>query len=297
MPDYTTIQTFGDFFETCRSKALQLAIEEDCYQGDVTTRATVDKSQLGIGYIEAKTEGIIAGVEVARQVFQTLDSGLEITVFVNDGRRVYPGERILEIKGAISSILSGERTALNFMQRMSGIATRTNMYVERVSHTKVFILDTRKTSPGLRYFDKEAVLIGGGRNHRFGLFDMILIKDNHIDAAGGVEEAVSRAKAYCRDHAVKIRIETEVRSMSELKKACLCRPDIILLDNFMVDGLAEAVRWVKANDFAEIVLEASGNIGLHNVAEVAMTGVDYISVGELTHSVKALDLSMKIELS
>ncbi len=297
MTDKRINNTFGEFFDACRSKALQLALEEDRYLGDVTTLATIDQNQLGTGYIEAKAEGIIAGVDVARQVFLASDPELEITVFAMDGHRVYPGDRILEVRGRIAPILSGERTALNFMQRMSGIATRTNMYVERVSHTKVSILDTRKTAPVLRYFDKDAVRIGGGMNHRFGLYDMILIKDNHIDAAGGVEQAISRAKAYCEQQAVKIKIETEVRSMSELKKACLCRPDIILLDNFMVDGLAEAVRWVKGNDFLEILLEASGSIGLHNVAEVAMTGVDYISIGELTHSVKALDLSMKIELS
>jgi nicotinate-nucleotide pyrophosphorylase (carboxylating) len=297
MADNRTNHAFREFFETCRSSAMQLALEEDRYQGDITTLATVDQSQLGLGYIEAKAEGIIAGVEVAKQVFLASEPGLEITVFQKDGQRVYPGQRILEIKGRIAPILIGERTALNFMQRMSGIATRTNMYVERVSHTNAAILDTRKTAPSLRYFDKDAVRIGGGLNHRFGLFDMILIKDNHIDAAGGVENAISKAKAYCKEHAVKVKLETEVRSMSELKNACACGPDIILLDNFMVDGLAEAVRWVKANGFGEILLEASGNIGLHNVAEVAMTGVDYISVGELTHSVKALDLSMKIELT
>jgi nicotinate-nucleotide pyrophosphorylase (carboxylating) len=276
---------------------MQLALEEDRYQGDITTQATVDQSQLGLGYIEAKAEGIIAGVEVARQVFQSSDTELEFTDYVRDGKRVYPGERILEVRGRIASILFGERTALNFMQRMSGIATRTNMYVERVSHTNTSILDTRKTAPALRYYDKDAVRIGGGTNHRFGLFDMILIKDNHIDAAGGVEAAIRRAKEWCQQHGVKVKIETEVRSISELVRACTCWPDMILLDNFMVDDLAEAVRWVKANGYGTILLEASGNVGLHNVSEIAMTGVDFISVGELTHSVKALDMSMKIERS
>ena len=296
MADNRTNYAFREFFESCRSRALQLALDEDRYQGDVTTLATIDPDRHGSGFIEAKAEGVVAGVEVVRQVFQASDATLEITVIKGDGTRVYPGERILEVKGNIAPILIGERTALNFMQRMSGIATRTNMYVERISHTNAAILDTRKTAPGLRYFDKDAVRIGGGANHRFGLFDMILIKDNHIDAAGGVENAVSRAKAYCQENSVKMKVETEVRSMTELRKACASRPDIILLDNFMVDGLAEAVRWVKSNGYGDILLEASGNIGLHNVAEVAMTGVDYISVGELTHSVKALDLSMKIEM-
>jgi nicotinate-nucleotide pyrophosphorylase (carboxylating) len=297
MADNRTNYAFREFFETCRSKALQLALEEDRYQGDITTQATVDQSQLGLGYIEAKAEGIIAGVEVARQVFQSSDTELEFTDFVKDGKRVYPGERILEVRGRIASILFGERTALNFMQRMSGIATRTNMYVERVSHTNASILDTRKTAPALRYYDKDAVRIGGGTNHRFGLFDMILIKDNHIDAAGGVEAAIRRAKEWCQQHGAKVKIETEVRSISELVRACTCWPDIILLDNFMVDDLAEAVRWVKANGYGTILLEASGNVSLHNVSEIAMTGVDFISVGELTHSVKALDMSMKIERS
>ena len=296
MGDNRTNYTFREFFESCRARALQLALEEDRYEGDVTTLATIDPDQTGSGIIATKVEGVVAGVAVARQVFQACDPGLEITGLVSDGQRVYPGDRILEVKGRIAPILIGERTALNFMQRMSGIATRTNMYVERVSHTNASILDTRKTAPGLRYFDKDAVRIGGGVNHRFGLFDMILIKDNHIDAARGVENAVRRARAYSQKHGLKVKIETEVRSMYELKQACPCNPDIILLDNFMVDGLAEAVRWVKANGFSHILLESSGNIGLHNVAEVAMTGVDFISVGELTHSVKAMDLSMNIEL-
>lgn len=296
MGDNRTNHAFREFFETCRTRALQLALEEDRYEGDYTTLSTIDPEQKGYGIIGSKVEGVVAGVAVARQVFQACDPDLELTVFLDDGQRVYPGGRILEVKGAIAPILTGERTALNFMQRMSGIATRTNMYVERVSHTNAAILDTRKTAPGLRYYDKDAVRIGGGVNHRFGLFDMILIKDNHIDAAGGVEKAVNRAREYCKEQGLKVKLETEVRNMFELKEACASNPDIILLDNFMVDGLAEAVRWVKANGYGSILLEASGNINLHNVAEVAMTGIDYISVGELTHSVKALDLSMNIEL-
>lgn len=297
MADKRTNHAFREFFETCRNRAMQLALEEDRYEGDITTQATVEKSQTGLGHIEAKAEGIIAGIDVVRQVFEATDPELEFTAHVKEGKRIYPGERILELKGSIASILFGERTALNFMQRMSGIATRTNMYVERISHTNASILDTRKTAPGLRYYDKDAVRIGGGVNHRFGLFDMILIKDNHIDAAGSVDEAINRAKAYCKQHGKSVKIETEVRSISELVQACTCRPDIILLDNFMVDDLAEAVRWVRANGYGDIRLEASGNINLHNVAEIALTGVDYISIGELTHSVKALDLSMKIERS
>ena len=178
---------------------------------------------------------------------------------------------------------------------MSGIATRTRSYVDRVSHTGTKILDTRKTAPGLRYFDKEAVRIGGGTNHRFGLFDMILVKDNHIDASGGIAKAIHRAQSYRKEHKLEVKIETEVRSMDELREALACQPDIILLDNFTPELLREAVHYVRSRGSSPL-LEASGNIGMHNVQEIAETGVDFISIGELTHSVKALDLSMTIAL-
>lgn len=288
---------FSGFFDECRQRALQLALDEDRQNGDITTMATIDPGRRGRGVVRAKEEGIVAGVEVARQVFHLAEPSLVVNVVRADGVRVSAGEIILEADGAIAPILFGERTVLNFMQRMSGIATKTARFVEAVSQTKARILDTRKTAPGLRYFDKDAVRIGGGLNHRFGLFDMILVKDNHIDASGGVEEAIGRAQQWCREAGRQVKIETEVRSLDELKKACPCRPDIVLLDNFTVAGLAEAVRWVKESGYGDIVLEASGNVGLHNVAEIAMTGVDYISVGELTHSVRALDLSMKIALT
>jgi nicotinate-nucleotide pyrophosphorylase (carboxylating) len=286
---------FGDFFEQCKRQALKLALEEDRFQGDITTLATIDPLRQGKAIIIAKAGGVLAGVAVAQDVFQEVDAALTMNVLCRDGDTVGPGDRILEIEGRVSSMLSGERTALNFMQRMSGIASRTRLFVQQVSHTRAGILDTRKTAPGLRYFDKDAVRIGGGVNHRFGLFDMILIKDNHIDAAGGVGVAVAMARAYCFRHGLNVKVETEVRSHEELQQACSSFPDIILLDNFSVDALRLAVQWVKQNGFGDIVLEASGNAGLHNVAEIAMTGVDFISVGELTHSVRALDLSMNIE--
>ncbi len=285
-----------DFYEGCRARAIMLALEEDRYTGDITTLATIDPRQGGSAIVRAKEEGILCGAEVARQVFAACDPKLSVVLHRCDGERVLCGEIILEVTGKLAPLLVGERTTLNFMQRMSGIATRTRGYVDKVSHTGTKILDTRKTAPGLRYFDKEAVRIGGGKNHRFGLFDMILIKDNHIDASGGVAKAVHRAQRYREEQKLEVQIETEVRSMKELREALTCLPDIILLDNFTPDLLREAVALVRSGGSIPL-LEASGNIGMHNVVEVAETGVDFISIGELTHSVKALDLSMTIALA
>ncbi len=285
-----------DFYEGCRARAIMLALEEDRYTGDITTLATIDPRQGGSAVVRAKEEGILGGVEVARQVFAACDPKLSVVLHRCDGEKVLCGEIILEVTGMVAPLLVGERTTLNFMQRMSGIATKTRGYVDKVSHTTAKILDTRKTAPGLRYFDKEAVLIGGGQNHRFGLFDMILIKDNHIDASGGVAKAIHRAQRYREEQKLEVQIETEVRSMKELREALNCLPDIILLDNFTPALLREAVALVRSGRSIPL-LEASGNIGMHNVVEVAETGVDFISIGELTHSVKALDLSMTIALA
>ncbi len=287
--------TRDDFYEGCRARAIMLALEEDRYTGDVTTLATIDPRQEGSAVIRAKEDGILGGADVVVQVFANCDPGLSVELHRRDGDAVHCGELILEVKGKLAPLLVGERTALNFMQRMSGIATRTRSYVDIISHTGAKILDTRKTVPGLRYFDKEAVRIGGGKNHRFGLFDMILIKDNHIDASGGIAPAIRRAQVYREKQKFDIQIETEVRSLEELSEALRCSPDIILLDNFSVDLLKEAVACVRSAR-TTVLLEASGNIGMHNVKDVAETGVDFISIGELTHSVRALDLSMKIVL-
>ena len=285
----------NDFYEGCRARAIMLALEEDRYTGDITTLATIELLQEGLAVIKAKEDGVIGGVDVAMQVFAACDPDLSVQLHRRDGDAVSPGDLILEVRGKLAPILVGERTTLNFMQRMSGIATRTRAYVESVSHTNAKILDTRKTAPGLRYFDKEAVRIGGGVNHRIGLFDMILIKDNHIDASGGIAEAIHRAQKYREKKHLDVKIETEVRSMDELSRSLVCLPDIILLDNFTPDLIKEAVLYVKTA-CSTVLLEASGNIGMHNVREVAETGVDFISIGELTHSVRALDLSMTIEL-
>jgi nicotinate-nucleotide pyrophosphorylase (carboxylating) len=289
------IKARNDFYEGCRSRAIMLALEEDRYTGDITTLATIEPRQQGSAQIKAKEAGIAGGVDVAVQVFAACDPELSVVQHRRDGEAVQPGDMILEIKGKLAPLLIGERTALNFMQRMSGIATRTRVFVDMISHTAAKILDTRKTVPGLRYFDKEAVRIGGGVNHRFGLFDMILIKDNHIDASGGIAPAIRRAQIYREKQKLDVKIETEVRTMDELSRALVCVPDIILLDNFTTDLMKEAVDYVKTA-CSSVLLEASGNIGIHNVLKVAETGVDYISVGELTHSVKALDLSMTIQL-
>lgn len=284
-----------DFYDGCRARGIMLALEEDRYTGDITTQATIEPCQAGSAIIRAKETGVLGGVDVAKQVFAACDPALSVQLHRSDGETVLCGDIILEVTGKLAPLLMGERTALNFMQRMSGIATKTRAYVEKVSHTAVKILDTRKTVPGLRYFDKEAVKLGGGENHRFGLFDMILIKDNHIDASGGIASAIRRTQLYREKQQLDVKIETEVRSMDELSEALVCSPEIILLDNFTPDLLREAVDYVKSTS-TTILLEASGNIGMHNVVEVAETGVDFISIGELTHSVKALDLSMKIVL-
>ncbi|ABL66285.1 carboxylating nicotinate-nucleotide diphosphorylase [Chlorobium phaeobacteroides] len=284
-----------DFYEGCRSRAVMLALEEDRYIGDITTLSTIDDNRVGRAEVRAKEDGILAGAEVARQVFAACDGAVSVVCHHSDGDQLMVGDLVLEVSGKLAPLLVGERTALNFMQRMSGIATKTKLFVEKVSHTKASILDTRKTAPGLRYFDKEAVRIGGGRNHRFGLFDMMLIKDNHIDASGGVANALRKARQYRKKHGLAVKIETEVRSIDELREALSCKPDIVLLDNFGIDLLSDAVAFSKEN-YPMVILEASGNVGLHNVAQIAETGVDYISIGELTHSVKALDLSMTISL-
>lgn len=283
----------SDFYAGCRSRAVVLALEEDRYTGDITTLATISHEQQGHAVIKAKASGTLAGTSVAEEVFRACDPALSVCFSCHDGDAVESGETILDVSGSIASLLMAERTVLNFMQRMSGIATRTKAYVSRIAHTGASILDTRKTAPGLRYFDKEAVRIGGGKNHRFGLFDMILIKDNHIDASGGVANALRNAIAYRERLGLDVQIETEIRSLSELIEALPCGPDSVLLDNFSIELLHEAVAYARSAA-PSVKLEASGNVGLHNVAAIAETGVDYISIGELTHSVTALDLSMTI---
>lgn len=273
---------------------IQLAIREDVGDGDHTSLSTIPKGEKGKAHILIKEHGILAGIDVAVAIFKELDQNLEITQFFEDGQEVNPGDVVIEIYGSIHSILLAERLVLNVLQRMSGIATVTNNVVKLLSVTGTRVLDTRKTTPGMRFLEKEAVRIGGGVNHRFGLYDMILIKDNHVDFAGGIKNALDAANTYLEEHKKDIDIEIEVRSIQELNEV-LEHGGIqrILLDNFDIKTLKEAVQ-IVGNRF---VTEASGGITFENALEYASCGVDFISMGALTHSVKSLDISLKSDLT
>lgn len=265
------------------------ALEEDLGWGDVTTDSTIPEGTSIKGNFIAKAEGIVCGVEICRRVFEIVDRSIEFKALIKDGQRVFKGDVIAEISGNARSILKGERTALNFFQRMSGIATMTDKFVSSTAGYNVRIADTRKTVPGLRILDKYSVKVGGGYNHRFNLSDMVLIKDNHIKAAGGITPAVEAAKRNV-SHAVKI--EVEVESIKELMEAIDAGADIVMLDNMSLDMMKEAVSIAKG----KVLLEASGNMsmtGERNVKAVAGTGVDIISVGALTNSVESLDISLR----
>lgn len=268
------------------------ALNEDIYMGDLTTDAIFIKPQEVEAYLLAKASGVIAGAEVFKRVFFHLDPSVQVTFIKGDGENVESGEVFVQIKGQASSILKGERTALNFIQRMSGIATKTQAFVSAAKPYGSQIVDTRKTVPLLRDFDKWAVRLGGGKNHRMGLFDAVMIKDNHIDAAGGITPAVAQVKSQV-GHTVKI--EVEVQSLEGLVEAIRAKADIVMLDNMALEEMKEAVRVAHSFEQAPI-LEASGNMILDRIPDVASTGVDVISVGELTHSVTALDISLKIKL-
>jgi nicotinate-nucleotide pyrophosphorylase (carboxylating) len=284
---------FNDFKRHCETETIESAMLEDLYSGDITTEATVPDDHKSKGVIRAKSSGVIAGVRVAQVIFSMSKNPITFSVRKKDGDRVSAGDVVAEAVGKTETLLVCERTALNFMQRMSGIATKTAAFVELIKDTDAKLLDTRKTAPGLRFFDKEAVKIGGGTNHRVGLFDMMLIKDNHVDASGGVQEAIRRAKEYRKRKLLDVKIEVEVRSMDELQAALPFAPEIIMLDNFSVDELKKAVALVRAKK-TSVQLEASGGVSKDTIRAIAETGVDFISVGELTHSVTAMDISMKI---
>ena len=264
---------------------LKAALEEDIGAGDVTSERIVPASANLRGQIIAKQPGVIAGLDIAAQVFELVDASLEFSPRVTEGQQVQMGEVLAEAFGSGRSLLSGERTALNFLNRMSGIATLTRKFVDAVSHTRAIILDTRKTAPGLRALDKLAVRRGGGENHRMGLYDMILIKDNHIDFAGSIAEAVRRA----RDAQGSLEIEVEARTIADVNSALDLGIKRILLDNMTVETLREAVNLTAGR----AKLEASGNVNLANVKAIAETGVDYISVGALTHSPTSFDASFR----
>jgi nicotinate-nucleotide pyrophosphorylase (carboxylating) len=264
---------------------IQNALAEDIGDGDVTTDCIISPEVMLAGQFLAKAAGIVAGLEVVRLTFSLIDERVQFTPHVADGDPVEAGTIIATVNGPGRALLSGERVALNLLQRMSGIATLTHKFIQAVSGTKAIILDTRKTGPGLRWLDKWAVRLGGGQNHRFGLYDMVLIKDNHIAAAGSITEAVRCVRAGdTRGRA----IEVEVKTLAELEEALELAVDRILLDNMSPAQMRQAVQIARGR----IPLEASGNVSLDNVAEIAVTGVDYISVGLLTHSVQALDVSL-----
>src|SRR5690554_30733 len=273
---------------------IQLAISEDVGDGDHTSLSTIPKGEHGKAYVLIKEHGVLAGIEVAVAIFKELDPSLELTLFFEDGQEVNSGDIVIEIYGSVHSILLAERLVLNVMQRMSGIATVTNKVVKLLLKTDTKVLDTRKTTPGIRFLEKEAVRIGGGVNHRFGLYDMILIKDNHVDFAGGIKNALDAANKYRKEYKKNIDIEIEVRSIHELNEVLEHgKLERILLDNFDIETLKEAVQ-IVGNRF---VTEASGGITFENAFEYASCGVNFISMGALTHSVKSLDISLKSDLT
>ena len=282
------IPTIGEELLTQAQGIIRRALVEDIGDGDVTTRWTVPAEARLTGQFIAKESGIMAGLEVARLTFSSVDDRVQFTTHAADGDRVAAGQIVATVRGPGQALLSGERVALNFLQRMSGIATLTRRFVEAVSRTSAVILDTRKTAPGLRPLDKWAVRLGGGQNHRFGLYDMVLIKENHITAAGSITQAVARVRA---GDAARRPIEVEVKNLAELQEILALQVDRILLDNMSLHDMRAAVQVAEGR----VPLEASGNISLQNVADVAATGVDYISVGQLTHSVRALDISLLLD--
>jgi nicotinate-nucleotide pyrophosphorylase (carboxylating) len=270
-------------------KIIEAALIEDIGTGDITTTAIVSRDKMGQASAVAKDDFIVAGIDIFRDVFIFLDENIQAKYLINDGQKAKKGDTIAEISGSLFYILQAERVALNIFQRMCGVATLTSKYVEAISGSKAKILDTRKTLPGLRLLDKMAVVIGGGFNHRMGLYDAVLIKDNHIAAAGGIAAAITAQKTYLKK---TIKIEIETKNLQEAKVALDCGVDIILLDNMTVAMMKEAVSFIAGR----ALVEASGNVSLQNVAAIAATGVDFISVGELTHSVRAADISLKITM-
>jgi nicotinate-nucleotide pyrophosphorylase (carboxylating) len=272
---------------------VELALAEDLgMRGDVTSLAALPDPQTPVcGRIAAKAAGVIAGLPAVEAVYRCVDADVVVTHHCDDGARVVPDDLICEVQGTVSSVLSGERTALNFLQHLSGIASLTAQFVNAVAGTQTIILDTRKTTPGWRLLEKYAVRMGGGQNHRMGLYDMVLIKDNHIDAAGGIAAAVTAVRA--NNAAVGLLIEVEVKDLAELREAVALGVDRVLLDNMTDATMRESVALAGGH----VALEASGNMSLARVGTVAATGVDYISVGALTHSAPALDLSMRLEKS
>lgn len=269
---------------------LDLAFAEDLGDGDHTTLSTIPSDAIGKSQLIIKEDGVLAGVDIARKVLAKVDPEIKMTVSINDGEKVKKGDVAFVAEGSVRSLLIAERTMLNIMQRMSGVATMTRIYQDELEGLHTRVLDTRKTTPGMRMLEKDAVRIGGGTNHRIGLFDMILIKDNHIDFAGGIEKAISRAQEYCKSNNKDLKIEVEVRSLEDIRKVLAHGGvDRIMFDNFTPELTREAVKLVNGR----FETESSGGITLQNLRQYGEAGVDFISVGALTHSVKGLDMSFK----
>lgn len=269
---------------------IDLAFAEDIGDGDATTLCCIPATEMGRSRLIIKEEGIIAGVEMARRVFEKFDPELKMTTYINDGAQVKPGDVAFVVEGKVQSLLQTERLMLNIMQRMSGIATTTARYQAKLDGLKTRVLDTRKTTPGMRIMEKEAVRIGGGCNHRIGLFDMILLKDNHVDFAGGIENAIYNANKWCAENGKNLKIEIEVRNLDELGQVLdYGHVDRIMLDNFTPELTRKAVEMIDGR----FETESSGGITIDTLRSYGECGVDYISVGALTHSVKSLDMSFK----
>ena len=273
-------------------RLIDLSFAEDIGDGDHTTLSCIPADAMGKSKLLIKEEGILAGIEVAKEVFHRFDPEMKVEVFIQDGTPVKPGDVAMVVEGKIQSLLQTERLMLNIMQRMSGIATMTNRYVKKLEGTHTRVLDTRKTTPGMRILEKMAVKIGGGVNHRIGLFDMILLKDNHVDFAGGIDKAILRAKDYCKEKGKDLKIEIEVRNFDELQQVLDLGEGMvnrIMLDNFTPENTKKAVELIGGR----VETESSGGITFDTLRDYAECGVDYISVGALTHSVKGLDMSFK----
>lgn len=279
-------------YENLITKLLDLGIEEDINTGDITTESIIPESMNAVATMTAKQEGVISGLEIVKMVYDRFQSDVVFTPYFNDGDFVKRGDVILKIEATYPTLLRGERLSLNLFQRMCGIATETAKYVKELKGTSTELLDTRKTAPGLRVLDKLAVKHGGGTNHRMGLYDMAMIKDNHIKMAGGITKAVEQVRARIAEG---IKIEVETTNLDEVKEAIAAGADIIMLDNMSNEAMTEAVATIKAAAKG-IKTEASGNMSIPRLIEVAATGVDYISVGALTHTVKAMDISMNIQV-
>ncbi|MDD6003063.1 MAG: carboxylating nicotinate-nucleotide diphosphorylase [Bacteroidales bacterium] len=269
---------------------IKIAIAEDLGDGDHTSLSTIPADAQGKARLIIKQDGILAGINVALEIFRIIDKDIKVNLLLNDGAKVTKGDIAFTVEGRVISILQAERLVLNFMQRLSGVATQTHIYAEKIADLKTKVLDTRKTTPGMRLLEKEAVKIGGGCNHRIGLFDMILIKDNHVDFAGGIKNAILAAQNYCKQKGKNLDIEIETRNFDEIRQVLeIGGVRRIMLDNFNVEDTKKAVEMIGGR----FETESSGGITLENLRDYALAGVDFISVGALTHQIKSLDMSLK----